>query len=175
MDDSKCRSIQSFDGSFVAGWVLQCVANKARSISRFSIDIISVTVPYPGASPEEVEQGIILAVEEQLRGIDGVKRINSNASENGGAVIVELLTDAKPEKVLNDVKSAVDRITTFPQDAEKPQVEELSLRREVITLILSGDQDLKTLQQLAENARSEIRKDPNVTQIQIIDVFQILK
>ena len=83
------------------------------------------------------------------------------------------MTDAKPEKVLNDVKAAVDRITTFSQDAEKPQVEEFSLRREVVTLILSGDQDLKTLQHLAENARSEIRKDPNVTQIQIIDVPEL--
>lgn len=143
---------------------------KQEVFPGFSIDIIAVTVPYPGASPEEVEQGIILAVEEQIRGIDGIKRINSNASENAGSIIVELLTDAKTDKVLNDVKSAVDRITTFPQDAERPQVEELSLRREVITLILSGDQDLKTLQQLAENARSEIRKDPNVTQIQVADV-----
>ena len=146
---------------------------KQEVFPGFSVDIISVTVPYPGASPEEVEQGIILAVEEELRGIDGVKRLKSNASENAGGVIVELLTDAKPEKVLNDVNAAVDRITTFPQDAEKPQVEELSLRREVITLILSGDQDLKTLQHLAENARSEIRKDPNVTQIQIIDVPEL--
>ena len=143
---------------------------KQEVFPGFSIDIIAVTVPYPGASPEEVEQGIVLAVEEQLRGIDGIKRINSNASENAGSIIVELLTDAKTDKVLNDVKSAVDRITTFPQDAERPQVEELSLRREVITLILSGDQDLKTLQQLAETARSEIRKDPNVTQIQVVDV-----
>ncbi len=143
---------------------------KQEVFPAFSIDIIAVTVPYPGASPEEVEQGIVLAVEEQLRGIDGIKRINSNASENVGSIIVELLTDAKTDKVRNDVKSAVDRITTFPQDAERPQVEELSLRREVITLILSGDQDLKTLQQLAEAARSEIRKDPNVTQIQVVDV-----
>jgi multidrug efflux pump subunit AcrB len=135
---------------------------KQEVFPEFSIDIISVTVPYPGASPEEVEQGIILAVEEELRGIDGIKRLNSNAAENAGSVIVELLTDAEPDKVLNDVKAAVDRITTFPEDAEKAQVSELSLRREVITLILSGDQELATLHQLAENARSEIRKDSNV-------------
>ena len=143
---------------------------KQEVFPEFSIDIISVTVPYPGASPEEVEQGIILAVEEELRGIDGIKRLNSNASENVGGVIVELLTDAKPDKVLNDVKAAVDRITTFPEESEKPQVSELSLRREVITLILSGDQDLRTLHQLAEEARAEIRQDPNVTQVEIVDV-----
>ncbi len=143
---------------------------KQEVFPEFSIDIISVTVPYPGASPEEVEQGIILAVEEELRGIDGIKRLNSNAAENAGSVIVELLTDAEPDKVLNDVKAAVDRITTFPEDAEKAQVSELSLRREVITLILSGDQELATLHQLAENARSEIRKDPNVTQVEVVDV-----
>ena len=87
-----------------------------------------------------------------------------------GGVIVELLTDAEPAKVLNDVKAAVDRITTFPEDAEKPQVSELSLRREVITLILSGDQELRTLHQLAERARADIRQDPNVTQVEIVDV-----
>ena len=146
---------------------------KQEVFPEFSIDIISVTVPYPGASPEEVEQGIILAVEEELRGIDGIKRLNSNSSENAGSVIVELLTDAKPDKVLNDVKAAVDRITTFPENAEKPQVSELSLRREVITLILSGDQELATLHQLAENARSEIRKDPNVTQVEVVDVPEL--
>ena len=81
-----------------------------------------------------------------------------------------MLTDADPDKVLNDVKSSVDRIATFPQDSEKPQVTELSLRREVITLVLSGDQDLKTLHQLAEEARSDIRQDPNVTQVEVLDV-----
>ena len=59
-------------GSFVAGWFFQCVANQTRSFPGFSIDIIAVTVPYPGASPEEVEQGIVLAVEEQLRALMGL-------------------------------------------------------------------------------------------------------
>ena len=68
-----------------------------------------------------MEQGIVLALEEELRVADGIKRINSRAYENVGSVLIELLTDSDADKVLNDVKSSVDRITTFPQDAEKPR------------------------------------------------------
>mgnify|MGYP006110876465 CR=1 FL=1 len=91
-------------GILLLAGLFSVLQTKQEVFPEFSIDIISVTVPYPGASPEEVEQGIILAVEEELRGIDGIKRLNSNSSENAGSVIVELLTDAKPDKVLNDVK-----------------------------------------------------------------------
>ena len=153
----------------IAGF-FSILQTKQEVLPEFSVDIIAVTVPYPGASPEEVEQGIVLALEEELRGLDGIKRLNSRAYENVGTILIELLTDAEPNKVLNDVKASVDRITTFPEDAEKPQVTELSLKKEVITLVLSGDQEVKTLHQLAENARSEIRQDPNVTQVEILDV-----
>ena len=113
---------------------------KQEVLPEFDIDVISVAVPYPGGSPEDVEQGIILSLEEAVRGVEGVKRVNSSASEGAGTVTIELLIDADPDKVISDVKSAVDRITTFPQDSEEPQITLLSLRREVISIILSGEQ-----------------------------------
>ena len=105
-------------------------------LPEFDIDIILVNVAYPGASPAEVEQGIILVLEESVRSVEGIKRVNSKAYENSGFLLIELLFDADKDKVLSDVKSAVDRISTFPQDAEQPQISELSLRREVIGLII---------------------------------------
>ena len=143
---------------------------KQEVLPEFDIGILQVVVPYPGAAPEEVEQGIVLALEEAVNGIDGVKRVTGTASENAGAVIIELLIGAEPDQVLNDVKSAVDRITTFPKDAEEPTVKEISLRKGVISLIISGEQDLMTLHQIAERARKELRQDPNITQIDILGV-----
>lgn len=134
---------------------------------EFSLDIISVRVPYPGASPDEVEQGLVLAVEEEVRGIDGVKAVNSVAAEGYSNVSVELLLGANPDKVLADVKNAVDRITSFPEDAEEPSVSLLSVRRRVISMFLSGDQDLATLQDLAEDARAKLIAGEGVTYVEV--------
>ena len=112
----------------------------------------------------------MLALEEAIQGVEGVKRLTSQSNENAGSVAVELTIDADKGKAVNDVKSAIDRITTFPIDAEEPQVTELSLRREVISLVISGDQELSTLQELAEKARSVLREDPDVTQVEVLGV-----
>ena len=143
------------------------IRTKQEVLPEFNIDMIVVSVAYPGAAPEEVEQGIVLALEEAVRGVDDVKRIQSTAAENVGSMVIVLNNGVDSSAVLNDVKSAVDRVTTFPEDAEEPQVRELTLRREVITLILSGDQELSSLQELAEVARSELREDPEVSQVEV--------
>lgn len=143
---------------------------KQEVLPEFDIDIISVSVPYPGASPEDVEQGIILSLEEAVRGVEGVRLVNSNASEGVGSVAIELLIDSDPDKVLSDIKAAVDRVTTFPLDSEEPQTTLLTLRREVISLILSGPQSLETLHMLAERSREELRSEPDITQVDILGV-----
>ena len=140
---------------------------KQEVLPEFNLDMIVVAVPYPGAAPAEVEQGIILALEEAVQGVEDVKRIKSTAAENRGSVLIELNKGVDSTKILNDVKASIDRITTFPEDAEEPQVTELTLRRQVITLILSGEQELSALQDLAEEARMELREDPQVTQVDI--------
>ena len=139
---------------------------KVEVFPEFSLDAITVSVPYPGASPEEVEQGIVLAIEEAVRGLDGVKRVTSTAAEGAGAVTIELLLDADPDRVLSDVKGEVDAITSFPEDAEEPLVSLVSTRREVISLILSGDVDRMTLHRLAERTRAELLASPEITQVE---------
>ncbi len=143
---------------------------KQEVFPDFALDMVTVQVPYPGASPEEVEQGIILAVEEEVRGLDGVKRVNSTAAEGMGAVTIELLLGQDNDRILNDVKAAVDRITTFPEDAEKPIVSLASNKREVISLIFAGDQDLSALHATAEDARRQLLSDPRVTQVELFGV-----
>jgi multidrug efflux pump subunit AcrB len=149
------------------GGALGLTRIKQEVFPAFTLDLVRVTVPYPGASPEEVEQGIILAVEEAVRGIDGVKRVTSGASEGAGTVAVELLIDAEPDRVLADVKSEVDRIRSFPDEAEDPQVAIVTNRQRVISLVIAGEQELSVLQELAERARQELLQRKDVTQIDV--------
>ncbi len=149
------------------GGLFGVVNIKQEVFPAFDLDLIRVTVPYPGASPDEVEQGIILAVEEAVRGVDGVKRVTSGASEGAGTIAVELLIDADPDRVLADVKSAVDRIRSFPVEAEDPEIAIATRSQRVISLVIAGDQTLATLQELAERAREEMLGSPNVTQVEI--------
>jgi multidrug efflux pump subunit AcrB len=151
----------------LAGVILGLFQVRQEVFPEFDLDIISIRVPYPGASPDEVEQAIVLAVEEEVRGIDGVKSVKSTAAEGYGAVTVELLLGASPDKVLADVKNGVDRITSFPEEAEQPSVSLLSSRRQVVGLVLSGDQDLRTLHDLAEKARIELLGSGGVTYAEI--------
>ena len=151
----------------LVGGLVGALRVKQEVFPEFDLDIVAVSVPYPGATPEDVEQGIVRAVEESVRGIDGVKRINSTSGESVGTVSVELLLDADPDKVLGDVKNAVDRITVFPEEAEKPQVTLASRRSTVVSLILAADLELGPLHELAERARADLLSRPEITQVDL--------
>ncbi len=149
----------------LVGGLLALLGTKQEVFPEFSLDAVTVHVQYPGASPDEVEQGILLAIEERVRGLDGVKRVTGTAEEGVARVEVELLRGAQPDRVLSDVKSEVDAIQSMPRDAEEPIVSLASSRRQVVSLILSGDQPLSTLHALAERAREDLQERPGVTQV----------
>jgi multidrug efflux pump subunit AcrB len=134
------------------------------------LDVVTVSVPYPGASPEEVEQGVLLAIEEAVRGLDGVKEVRSTAMEGTGAVTVELLLGTNPDRALSDVKSAVDRITSLPEDAERPIISLATNRNQVISLVLYGDVEEAAMRQLAERARNDLLADKRITQVELAGV-----
>ncbi|MBD3268040.1 MMPL family transporter [bacterium] len=98
-----------------------------------------------------------------MRGIDGVERVTATANEGAGTVLVELLLGANPFKALQDIKNAVDRIVSFPQDAERPIVSLLTTRHEVISLNIYGDLSEHTLRDIAETVRNDLIKLPEVT------------
>lgn len=133
----------------------------------FDLDIVNVVVPYPGASPEEVEHGIILAIEEAIRGIDGIKQIDARASEGSGAVTVELLDGADPQRVYQDIKQLIDRITTFPEEAEEPRVSIAVRRRDVLSIVVYGDTDDWVLRDVAEFVRDQLLQNPGITQVDL--------
>ncbi len=129
----------------------------------FEVDVVRVSMVYPGANPSEVEQGILLSMEEAVRGIDGVKRVSSSAVEGVGTVAVELLSGADSGKILQDIKNEIDRISSFPEEAEEPIVSLVVVHRPVLSIIFFGDLDEATLRNLAENAKLEIALDPRIT------------
>ena len=146
----------------VAAGVIGMLRTKQEVFPEFSLDRIQVEVLYPGASPVEVEQGISLAVEEQIRGVDGIKTVTSTSNEGVAVILAELMLTANVQQSLADVKSAIDSIQTFPEEALEPQVSLLAPRREVVSLVLSGDQDAKTLHDLAERVRTDLTTTPGV-------------
>jgi multidrug efflux pump subunit AcrB len=155
----------------VGGWLVGSRV-KQEVFPEVELDVVRVAVAYPGASPAEVEQGILLAIEEAVRGVDGVKKVTSSATEGSGSVAMELLLGADPDKALADAKSAIDRITSFPLDAEEPVVSLLTNRREVISLVYYADIDRHSLREVAERARTELLSLPDITTVELGGVRQ---
>ena len=118
--------------------------------------IITIQTVYPGASPEEIEEGIILKIEENLKGVSGVERVSSISTENSGVITVEALHGHDPEKVLDDVRNAVDRIPSFPAGMEPAVVFRQENLGFAINFAISGDVDLRTLKQFGRQAESEL-------------------
>jgi multidrug efflux pump subunit AcrB len=152
---------------FVVGGIILGPKVKQEVFPEISLDWISVTVPYPGAGPEEVEEGIILKIEENLTGVDGIKQIKATAAEGVGRVMVEVQEGIDPDNVLRDVKSEVDRITTFPLDAEEPVIAKLLNRREVISVVVYGELSEHSLRERAEAVRDDLLTHPQITQVDL--------
>ncbi len=130
-------------------------------------DTINIQVVYPGASPVEVAEGVIIKIEEQLEGLDGVERVTSNSKENFGSVSIEVKYGANIDKVLTDVKNAVDGINSFPVGAEKPLIFEQKFRTRSLSLVLFGETDLYNLKYIAEELRDNLLDSPEITQVDI--------
>ena len=133
-------------------------------------NMVRVAIAYPGASPEEVEQGTVLAVEEAIRAVDGVEEIRARATEGQAMITADLLRGVNVEQALNDIKSEVDRITTFPQGAERPVITIPSNRTQVINIVIHGEQPLGTLKELAEDARRALLADPRISVVELSGV-----
>jgi len=138
---------------------------------EFTLDYVTISVPFPGATPTESED-VVTSIEQNISGLDGVKQIGATASEGRASVVVELMTGADPQVVLADVKNAVDRITTIPASAERPIVNLMQSRREVISLVYFGDLDEATLKGLVEDAEDRLKLEPGITLVETAGIRQ---
>lgn len=135
---------------------------RREEFPQFELELILVGVPYPGASPEEVESGICQKIEEAIRSVDGIKKVTSVALEGAGNVVIEVKTDVPSvQKVLNEIKSEVDRIPSFPDLAEEPGIQQVTIRNPAITVGVickdsdAGDSELQ-LRDITEKVREDL-------------------
>ncbi|AQT70001.1 Multidrug transporter MdtB [Anaerohalosphaera lusitana] len=151
----------------IASGIITIATIKVELFPEMSLDLITVTVPYLGASPDEVEQGVILRVEEAVAGIEGIKRLNASAAEGSGTVSIEVEEYADTTEVLDDVKAEVDRIITFPEETEKPIITEIKARRQVITIVLYGDATERTLKEIADDIQDDLTALDNISYVEV--------
>lgn len=146
---------------------------RRESFPVFELEILQVNVSYPGASPEEVEEGICQKIEAAISSIDGIKKMTSTAYEGMGEVILELNSGVRDvQKVLSEVRTQVSRIPSFPESAREPHVSQFVIRENAIRVVVvqtadSGpDSELK-LRELTESLYSGLLNLPTVTQVRI--------
>jgi len=129
--------------------------------------IITVQVAYPGASPQEMEEGVVLKIENALRGVQGIEQVSSTSAENIAAITIEGKKSYNQEELLSDVKNAVDKVSSFPTGAEKPIVYKLKLTERVVTMLLKGDADLLTLKKQTDQIEDELLTSGKVSQVEM--------
>ncbi len=145
-----------------------------ETFPNFDIDMISVSISYPGATPEEVEEAICQKIEEEVRDIVGIKKVTSSASENVGTVSIELKSNVDDKnRVLNEVDSAVGRISTFPELCERPVVRLLQIEETILRVGILGPPDWSVdaqlkLRDVAEDLREEILRLPTISRVDIV-------
>ena len=154
-------------GIFVFGYV----GYKTMSTTFFPVvesRNISIQAVYPGASPEEIEEGIITKVEENLKGLTGVEKFTSVSSENAASIRIEVLKGYDTDIVLEDIKNAVNRVPSFPVGMEPIVVYKQENLRASISFAISGeDVDLLTLKSVARRIERELRASPKVSKLSL--------
>ena len=119
--------------------------------------LITVSVPYPGAAPETVEDTVTIKIEEAVHDIDGVKQVNSTSAENLGSVTIEMESDADGQLILDEVKTRVDAIVNFPPpDAEKPVIQKVEMKPHTVNVAVFGNLEEAPLKRIAERVRDEL-------------------
>lgn len=152
---------------FIIGGALTYLHITQEVFPDITEDMVDISVSYSGSSPEEVENGIILSIEEAINGVDGIDEIQSTATEGHASIRVTLLDRTDATKVYQDIKSEIDRITTLPGDAEEPVVSLASRRREVVSLVLYGSIPDDVLRELGEQVRAILLGTQGITQVDL--------
>ncbi len=150
----------------VAGGLVSMNGLVQEAFPVLSFESIEVSVPYPGATPGEVEESIVLKIEERIAALDGVREISAVATEGHASVMASLKSGTDISRALDDIESAVGRIETLPARAERPDVRQMTNRQSVIRLVLYGDVPERTLKELAYRTEDEIAALPGVSYVE---------
>lgn len=153
----------------VLGGLLFSTRITQEVLPRAELEAISVKVALPGATPGEVERGIVLAIEERLQSIAGIRAVNSTAAEGLATVTAEIEAGEDRIAAYNAIQQEIARITTFPEDAEEPTVTLHAFERDVVMLQIYGDVDQRSLRMAAEHLRGELLAHDGISRVRIED------
>jgi multidrug efflux pump subunit AcrB len=143
---------------------------KQQTFPDIDIDLIQIGVPYLGASPSEVEEGVCIRLEEELQGVDGIDQMTSLSAEGACGVSIEIISGHPVDRALAEIKNTVDSISTFPKETEKPIVNHVAIRRNTLQIALSGNASERALRLYGEKIREGILSLPDVTQVDLASV-----
>ncbi len=152
----------------IAFGIVSSLTIRKQTTPDFELNKIQVRVPYLGAAPQEVEEGVVIKIEEAVQDIPGIVEINSLAREGLGSVTIEVASGEDINEVLNEVKTRVDAISTFPGLTEKPVIYKQEVPIHVVFLTVTGDLDEYARKEIALEMRDELMRFPSVNQVQIL-------
>ena len=152
----------------LVGGLFTAMNIKKESQPRIETNFVTVSMPFLGASPEDVEEGILVKIEEAIQDIEGIKEIQSTARRGSGTVQAEILSEYDIAEVMDEIKSRVDAIPTFPDNTEKPVVSRTRFQQRVLILTVYGDVPERTLKEFAKQTRNEIVALPGVSKAQVL-------
>ncbi|MCB1844423.1 MAG: efflux RND transporter permease subunit, partial [Halioglobus sp.] len=151
----------------VVGGLLAIPSLDKQFFPEFQVNIVSISMPYPGAGPSEVEQQICKRIEEAVHDLNGVKEIRATARQGMGTVLVEAETGYDMQRLTSEIKTRVDAISTFPVDAERPIVTELAHRNHMAMVSVAGDIGERELKELGEQLRDDLAAQPHVALVEL--------
>lgn len=153
--------------ALLIGGALAAFNIRQEVFPTFQLDFVDIEMAYPGASPEQVEDGIILPIEEQVRSLEVAERVVSTATEGGASIEIELTEGVDPNRAVQDVANAIDRINFFPEDAEEPTIGLRQERDQVMWLVVYGPLTEREVFLLAERIRRDMLALPELSQVEV--------
>ena len=147
------------------GGVFALFSLQKRINPKFELEEVNIEVPFPGASALEVEEGIVVKIEEALRGMEGIEKIRSTSADNWGSLNVEISEGFDMNKAIQDIKNAVNSINSYPTEAEKPVVTQQTMWNRAIMVSIYGPDDLFTLKKIVEEFRDDLYKTGKMSNI----------
>ena len=161
-------AVDIFILAFVVFGIVGALSMKSSFFPLTDSQNISINLTYPGASPQEMEEGVVLKIEDNLKGIVGIDRVTSVSRENSASVNVEVIKGKNIDVVLADVKNAVDRVPSFPSGMEPPVVAKIENIRSTISFIITGDNiNLATLKEYARIVENDLRNIEGISQVSL--------
>ncbi len=152
----------------IAFGIYSALTIRKQTTPDFELNAIQVVVPYPGAAPQEVEQGVVIKIEEALQDVPGIKELRGSAREGVGTVTVDVAPDAELNQVMSQVKTRVDAVSTFPELTERPIIEKIEVPIPVIFISVFGDLDEYARKELAKDIRGGLMVMPEINDVEVL-------